>query len=174
MRPRSHTESEISVISSASVMPALSWQLHDEGGLTRVLFDGEISEQGNLASLLDEQLGQELLLDLKGIRRVNSVGVRDWINLLKALRASGRTFSLARCAVSVVGQLNMIQNFSGGGAVLSVMVPYFCSGCSQTQEELLTLEGQGIPEIKPIPCKSCSGTAEFDDVPERYFSFCVP
>ncbi len=151
---------------------ALSWQLESREGQTRVLFEGEISERANLAGLLSEQLSQELLLDLHGVRRVNSVGVRDWINLLKELRASGRTFSLARCAVSVVAQLNMIANFAGGGRVLSVMVPFFCDGCGGQQEELVQLEQRGIPTLPDVPCRGCGAPAALDDLPEHYFCFC--
>ena len=51
----------------------------------RVQLVGEISENCDFAQLLGECGSTDVILDLAEVRRINSCGVREWINFVRAL-----------------------------------------------------------------------------------------
>ena len=70
-------------------------------------------------------------------------------------------------------QINLISNFTAGGVVESIYVPFACSACKTELVGLFKTEdlkkmGGNIPELK---CTKCGGSAVFDDIPEEYFGF---
>src|SRR5437899_411296 len=87
-----------------------------------------------LSGTIDETLDRPLLtqgndgvivLDLEGVTRVTSYGVREWINALSMLPAQYLAF--VNCHPSVVSQFNMVQGFAGRGQLVSLYLPYACS-----------------------------------------------
>lgn len=117
--------------------------------------------------------GSELKIRCAGINRINSVGIKLWINHFAKLKNSKIKVTLIDCSTALVEQMNMIVNFAEGMIVESVMVPFSCQKCksesliSYRVDDLKKLEFE-IPEIK---CPQCSGPAIFDDLPEEYFDF---
>jgi ABC-type transporter Mla MlaB component len=151
-------------------MPApLSWEIEHAGGTARVTLVGDITEQSNLRALL-AQLSTPVTLNLSGIRRINSAGLREWIDFAEALRQKVNRVVLDRCSVAFVHQLNMIEGFSGGAVIQSVFAPYFCGACSSEHSELVDLSGASVTLADTMTCPKCGGSMEFDDVPE-YLSF---
>jgi anti-anti-sigma regulatory factor len=150
---------------------ALSIESHHEGETSRVLLKGEITEAAELDLAL-EGLRQNVILDLSGIKRVNSFGVRNWVKFIQALAEKAATISLEKCATSMVRQFNMVPTTRKGAAVTSVFLPYYCGGCDDEREVLLPVEGQSPPEDPPEEtCPTCGEEMEFDEVPESYFAF---
>ena len=72
-------------------------------GFTVVRLEGVIDEHNELARLTSAiGQGDTLLIDLGGIKRLNSVGVRDWVNWLRGLRAAFETIVLFDCPPPVM------------------------------------------------------------------------
>src|SRR6185503_2403667 len=71
--------------------------------------------------------GRQVSIDLGGVRRVNSLGVRRWIEFVRALQ--GKTVSLTRCSPAVVELLNSIHEFKGHATIQSILLPYSCEQC---------------------------------------------
>jgi hypothetical protein len=105
----------------------------------------------------------------KGVTKINSNGVKSWINYFTALVGQAE-FSFSELSPVLVEQLNSLSNFCAGQSVHSLVVPFACTKCHKE-----TLKSMKIPELKsnpepaPIACPHCGGTAEFDDLPEEYF-----
>jgi hypothetical protein len=167
---------------------ALSWRLRerpaegDRPGRTVVELYGEIDENADFSELR-RRLAGAVTFHLADVRRINSVGVREWVNFVRELvspasggRVTDLTFS--HCSPAIVTQLNMIYNFRGQARVRSFLAPYACTACDAEEEQLLDVAlhfaGPGpMKGKKPpsFPCERCGGAMELDDLPERYLSF---
>ena len=112
-----------------------------------------------------------LVFDLAGVRRITSYGVREWIAAMGDLQAS---YYFIRCRPAVVSQFNMVQNFGGRGQLVSLFAPYACSACGKEIEVLVDRRHHpSAHALAPptLPCPSCGAEAEFDDIPETFFSY---
>lgn len=147
---------------------SLSWNIEDKNGSARVALAGELTENSNLGALADKLRGVTVF-DLAGINRINSPGVREWINFVNALKIP---FSLERCSVPFVNQLNMISNFRGNGEVRSVFAPYYCSNCNREENRLIDKGSNAVKQLEqPMKCPNCGGDMEFDDLPDAFLAF---
>lgn len=141
------------------------------GASTRVTVTGDLSEHADFAAVLSAA-SRELVFDLRGVRRINSCGVREWIRLMDALRAEGRALVLEHCSVPFVNQMNMIMNFSGNARVRSFYAPYLCGHCGHEYAELCVLAEGAAPELPSTrACPRCGADAEFDDLRDAYLGF---
>jgi hypothetical protein len=147
----------------------LTWRIEEGDGVTRVALAGEIDEHADFAPLR-ELLRGDVELELAGIRRINSCGVREWVNFVRDLpRASSLTFRA--CSTAFVTQLNMIFNFRGPARIVSFHAPYVCDVCGHDDELLVEVGAGGKVELPAPLCPTCGDVMQFDDLPERYLSF---
>lgn len=151
----------------------LSWRIKERPGFTTVEFTGEIDENADFSELR-RQLRGSVVFRLSDVRRINSCGVREWVNFVRDLpNVAELVFS--HCSPAIVTQLNMIYNFKGAASVRSFYAPYVCENCDTEQEKLLDVDSHfltGAAEDPPeFACDKCGEQLQFDDLPERYFSF---
>jgi anti-anti-sigma regulatory factor len=135
---------------------------------------GVIDEDNQLTSLVDQIPSGTVVLNLAEIERINSCGVRDWVNWLGKIEKNGANVVLAECSPAIVAQINLVHNFTGGGAVKSFYAPFFCPACDL--EKVLLIEaaemaGQSPPKAPTCRCDECDGVMDFDDMEESYFAF---
>lgn len=154
---------------AASTEPALSWRVVD-GGVWELA--GEVDEHVDFAPLL-ARLSGHVVFDLARLRRINSQGVRAWIDFLRDVPV--RTLVFRRCSPAVITQVNMIANFRGPATIESFLAPYVCDACGTEIEHLIEVadqrrRGHYVPEVR---CPSCGAAMAFDDVVDRYLSFLV-
>jgi len=144
-------------------------ELSFEDGGRRLVISGDLSEESELSGAA-ERAGGELEVDLGGVRRINSAGVREWVRFA---RAAGRTarLTLHRCPVAFVSQMNMISNFTGGARVHSVQVPRICPGCGSAREDLVLVSALRAGLRDGPPCGRCGGAMELDVEEAEYFAF---
>jgi hypothetical protein len=113
-----------------------SWRVAGaEGGRLRVELRGEIDENADFSDLCQALRG-DVELGLEGITRINSCGVREWVNFVRGLPEVHHLW-FARCSPTVVLQLNAIYNFRGSARVRSFMAPYVCAACHADEYQLL-------------------------------------
>jgi anti-anti-sigma regulatory factor len=159
-----------------SVEPvALSWRIKDRPGHTLVQLQGEIDENADFSELR-RRLRGAVVLELGEVRRINSCGVREWVNFVRELGATKEVTDVVftHCSPAIVTQLNMIYNFRGQARVRSFLAPYVCQECDHETEKLLDVQTHfpGRTRVPPdFTCEKCAGRLELDDVPERYLSF---
>jgi len=152
---------------------ALSWRIKERPGFTTVQFFGEIDENADFAELR-RRLNGSVVFHLAEVRRMNSCGVREWVNFVRDLpNVAELTFS--HCSPAIVTQLNMIYNFRGDARIRSFYAPYVCDECNREEEKLLDVQSQfpngSTNRVPPHTCEKCQKPMEFDDLPERYLSF---
>jgi len=139
-----------------------------------VKLSGVIDEDNGLSGLYDQIPAGTTVINLAEIERINSCGVRDWVNWLGRLEKKGANVILVECSPAIVAQINLVHNFTGNGAVKSFFAPYFCPACDI--EKVLLIEaaemaGQTPPKAPICRCDECDGVMDFDDMEESYFAF---
>ena len=152
----------------------LSWTVtNSDGGKKIYRFIGEITEDVDFVSLVNDLDLHGGEFDLGGIDHINSCGVREWILFVRALDQKQIPFSMTMCSPSIVGQMNMISNFKGNGVVESIAVPYYCKFCEHEEFEYLNVrvDSKNSAIMENRVCSECGRDAEFDDDPESYLAF---
>lgn len=146
-------------------------------GKTLILhLSGAIDEAAFLEAAIG-QLTSDTILNLREISRVSSAGCRAWALYFRDQVARGAQLRFVECSPAVVEQINLISNFSAGGKVESVCLPFLCSkkNCATATTELLTIDELKKINFNPpsVRCTKCGGDAVFDDIAEEYFRFAV-
>ena len=140
---------------------------------SRLRLSGVIDEDNSLASLTAQLKGPLLVLDLGEVERINSCGVRDWVNWLGSVEALGMKVVMTRCSPVIISQVNMVTNFCGDAIIHSFFAPYFNADTDTERAILLNtadLPTRGV--IKAPEVEDADGTPlEFDDYEESYFAF---
>ena len=147
--------------------------LRQERGFTYLKLEGVIDEDNTLAQLIHQIHDHLIILDLAGIERINSCGVRDWVNWLGHLSATNIRVLMIRCSPAIVNQVNMVSNFSGEGVIYSFFAPYFNPETDSERGVLLytrDLLGQ-FPVKAPVIYADDGVQLEFDEFEESYFAF---
>lgn len=143
-------------------------------GWTAVRLTGVIDEHNGLRQLTDRLSTPLLLVDLSGIARINSVGVRDWVTWLSDLKKRGVRPVLFDCPPGIMEQVNLVRNFAAGCTIETFFAPYYCDTCDTEENysldtfELLAAETRLAPEFK---CDRTDCKMALDDVEENYFAF---
>jgi len=143
-----------------------------KGNILVVRLAGSIEESVNFDQLIGAPPA-ELHVICKEVPRINSVGVKAWIKYFQGAQAKGTKLKFMECSTAIVEQINLISNFTCGGQVESIFVPFSCVNCKSElvglfkTEDLKKLQLQ-LPDLK---CTKCGNKAVFDDIPEEYFGF---
>lgn len=147
---------------------------------SQISIQGSIDENMDFSSL---KIGEakNLILDLREVRSLNSMGLRNWVHWVKSFRGRKQLF-LRHCPRVVVDQMNILQGFLPIGAVVeSIFVPYYCESCDKEENVLAqrgrdymegsvdAREGQNLSPTKI--CPHCGKTSEMDVIPAKYFGF---
>jgi anti-anti-sigma regulatory factor len=143
------------------------------GDVSYVKLGGVIDEDNELGDIVDKIPNGTAVIDLGEIERINSCGVRDWVNWLSKLEGGGTRSVLVECSPAIVAQINLVNNFTGNGVVKSFYVPYFCPECDEEKVLLVEANDMGPPPHEPPTCRcdECDLVMDFDDMPDSYFAF---
>src|SRR6187402_2334610 len=143
------------------------------GEMSFVKLGGVIDEDNQLNELVEKIPTGTAVIDLGEIERINSCGVRDWVNWLNRLEHNGTRSVLVECSPAIVAQINLVNNFTGSGVVKSFYVPYFCPECDEEKVLLVEASDMGPPPHEPPTCRcdECDLVMDFDDMPDSYFAF---
>lgn len=144
-----------------------------KGSLDYVRLVGVIDEDNNLMSVLPRLTRDVVVVGLREVARINSLGVRDWVNWMNSLDAAGKRVVMHECSTAVVSQINLVANFAGKSHIESFLAPYFCSACDADRLRLIqTRRLTGDPPRAPRAlCDQCDSLMALDEVEDSYFSF---
>ena len=137
-----------------------------------VELSGTIEENVNFEVLIGDFTG-ELTVKCKEISRINSVGVKTWLHYFRGLKSHRKSFKFTECSPPLVEQLNQILNFSCGGEVESLLLPFQCSKC-QTEFVAICSTSElkaNKLQVPKVTCEKPVCSAEFDGDPKEYFYF---
>ncbi len=144
------------------------------GDATWVKLAGVIDEDNDLGGLAEKLGAGTAVIDVSEVERINSCGVRDWVNWLGRAEKNGANVVLVECSPAIVAQINLVNNFTGQGVVKSFYAPYFCPNCDI--EKALLVETADLQNVRPFQapscrCDECDGPMDFDDMEDSYFAF---
>lgn len=156
-------------------------------GKLKAVLNVKREQQGNtlilrLSGVIDETVdfnavigatAPDTVLQCKEVSRINSVGVKAWVQFFQDRAAKGTKLRFVECSPSIVEQFNLIRNFACGGRIETVYLPFSCTSCKKSLVGLFKVEDLkrsnfATPTLK---CTKCGANAVFDDVPEEYFRF---
>ena len=141
-------------------------QLEPQGATTRITLRGNINEATNLVLLT--QVPGPLVIDTSEIDRMNSVGVRNWVDFVRTCEQAGTELTFERCSPMIVGQMSMIIRFMGSRSrVKSFNVPYLCPACQHEHFDVLEVS-RGIEVAPHLPCPKCPSQMVVDDLIDTY------
>lgn len=137
----------------------------------RVTMVGRIDDSAVLADVPARLPAGEIVIDTDGVTFINSIGMREWIHLLRALRDTGRSVRLERVADVLITQMNMIAELKGV-TISSFHAQYVCPACGAESAPLVDAVANAplLAELKApaMPCPECGAAMELGDFPERY------
>jgi anti-anti-sigma regulatory factor len=159
---------------AANMNPKFQAAIQQREDVTYVKLSGVIDEDNELGTLAEKLGTGTAVIDVSEIERINSCGVRDWVNWLGKAEKSGAKVVLVECSPAIVAQINLVNNFTGQGVVKSFYAPYFCPNCDL--EKVLLVETRDMHGSQPFKapscrCDECDGPMDFDDMEESYFAF---
>lgn len=142
----------------------------DGPGAKSVKLYGVIDEHADLGFLAG--LHGRVSINMRGVRRINSFGVRSWIDAVRKVPGDC-TLEFTECPPPVIDQMNMVAGFLGRGKVVSFYAPMACEGCSAEQDVLFRLvdvkaAGGRLPGVR---CAKCGKPMEVDDLEDQYLLF---
>lgn len=93
--------------------PKFQASVHNREDVTYVKLSGVIDEDNELASLSEKIGSGTAVIDVSEIERINSCGVRDWVNWLGKVEKNGAKVVLVECSPAIVAQIKLGQQFHG-------------------------------------------------------------
>jgi eukaryotic-like serine/threonine-protein kinase len=143
----------------------------DGAGRCLVSVGGVIDENADL-SPLTQLRAPSVQVNMGEVRRINSFGVRSWIEALRKIPQSV-ALEFVECPPPVIDQCNMVRGFLGHGTPASFYAMMVCESCDEELDKLFSTaeckaRGGALP---PTSCPSCGGEMEVDDIEEQYLSF---
>jgi anti-anti-sigma regulatory factor/DNA-directed RNA polymerase subunit RPC12/RpoP len=157
--------------------PKLVIEKFADGDVACLKFVGTIDEGFEGKKLGMTAASDTLVLDLGGVKKISSFGIREWVDFVTTAAKTSRQMILIECSPKVVDQLNMVANFAGGGRVFSFYAPFRCDYCDSEQRVLLQID-RDFEAIKAIklaerPCPACKESMYFDEDGATFFSYLV-
>jgi len=144
----------------------------------RVALRGRLDESAGVSARATAWAAAEVVLDTADVSFINSIGVREWLRLLRGLAEANARVRLERCAEVIIEQINMIPDARGTAEVISFHAPYQCSVCGLEASMLLDVHRHGASmrrmQAPPMTCPDCGQPMDLYEVPEKFFSFLVP
>ncbi|MCC6747876.1 MAG: hypothetical protein IT371_09480 [Deltaproteobacteria bacterium] len=133
-------------------------------GSTFLIVAGAIDERADLERLFSNLDGR-VVMNLKGIERLNSLGIHRWVPLMDELTGRAKV-ELEALSVPLVTQATVVANLLGTARLTSCMAPYFCPLCQDGRMILVTVEdlraAGGTSPHKS--CPECNGPMELDEL----------
>lgn len=139
----------------------------------RVMLAGRIDDSAiALGELLAHVPAGDVVLDTSAVTFVNSVGMREWMRLVRAFRERGKV-TFEGVSDVLMTQMNLIPEFTGI-AIASFHAQYVCSACGNEATPLIDVATHGAElramRAPKMPCPECGAATDLADFPERYLS----
>lgn len=152
----------------------------------RVPFSIAVARQGDadlvtVAGVIDETSeldpltklgGRPIIVDMRGVRRINSYGVRVWLDAVRQVPAAA-PLTFVHCPSPVIDQCNMVTGFLGHGELESFYAPMTCRECDETVDRLFEVRAvrANLGRLPVTPCPRCSRPMEIDDLEDQYLLY---
>jgi anti-anti-sigma regulatory factor len=141
---------------------------------TRIVLAGRLDDSASLAALAAQQPVGPVTIDTAGVTFVNSIGIREWMRLVRGLRDRGCTLTHERVSDVLLAQLNLFGDLAQLAQITSFHAPYECAACGAESTQLLVVaeHAQLLRQVQAPKrtCPECGAAMDLGDFPERYLS----
>ena len=138
----------------------------------RVTIVGRLDDTISLADIPPQVTG-DVVIDTSGVTFVNSLGMREWMRLLRALRDGGAV-TLERVAAVLMTQMNLITEAAESVTIVSFHAQYVCPACGNEVTPVVDAVANAAllrqMQAPALPCPECGAAMELADFPERYLT----
>src|SRR5687768_13298410 len=76
-----------------------------------IRLEGDITEEARLQDVTAHMDTPHAVVNVKDIDRINSLGLREWVNWASSLRDFGKSVFLVECSRAIISGINMVDNF---------------------------------------------------------------
>jgi hypothetical protein len=133
-----------------------SFKTEDRGGVCHITMTGGFdSTAGVMLIRLYDLKAAKAVINLKGIKTINSSGVRGWINFLQTFQQTCAV-TLVECSAPIVSHMLMMPSFKSAAKIDSLYVDFFCPKCEAESASLLTRAQAANKQISEPRCTKCS------------------
>jgi hypothetical protein len=109
-----------------------------DGDTLMIYFSGDFDEHVKFPAI-DSALVKRVMIDLKALNSINSLGIREWIHKITPI-SEQTELSFLNCPKSIVAQFSAVVGFLPAKAVVkSFYVPFYCENCQKVDQVLFTL-----------------------------------
>lgn len=128
------------------------------GEAALVLLSGDIdSDVEDVTSAIDAATGaKNLVFDCQDLRRINSIGVKGWINAIGRW-SKDRTVAFRNCPHAFIDMAVMVPAFIGTCDVQSFQATFKCDNCHRESLQLIEVKGKQATGTQPTVCAKCGG-----------------
>ena len=143
----------------------------DDADTIVITITGVIDESADLSALSSVH-ARALRFHMRGVRRINSFGVRAWMDAIRRIPITTQLF-FVHCPPPVVDQCNMVSGFLGHGRLESFYAPMTCAECDEQIDQLFETAAcrANGGKLPLTPCPRCGRPMEVDDLEEQYLLF---
>lgn len=139
----------------------------------RLVLAGRIDEGSPIGDLATKLPMGAVAIDTDAVTFVNSIGMREMLRLVRALRDRGPV-TFERVADVLITQMNMLPDLSRGVTILSFHAQYVCAACGAEVAPLVdaVAHGKELAQLRApkLPCPECGTAMDLGDFPERYLT----
>ena len=168
-------EERSGTVGPVQVPPKLLIERLTDGDVTCLRLSGAVDEQFDAPGLAETITSKYLLLDLAGVDRISSFGIRQWVDFIGNITPRMAGIYYVECSPKVVDQFNMVANFGGPGYIVSFYAPYRCDSCDQERRLLFRTDEEAplwkAGQAPPSMCPTCGNPEDFDEDPATYFNY---
>ena len=142
---------------------------------SRVSFRGRIDDGSPLGQLAAQIPAGDVTLDTDGVTFINSIGMREWIRMLRVLRDRG-IVTLERVADMLMTQMNLVPELAQSPTlrIASFHAQYACPKCGGEVAPVVDAiaNADALRRLQPpkLPCPECGADMELGDFAERYLT----
>ena len=137
-------------------------------GRTSITLSGVIDERTSFESVIGSTQSS-LDIHCKGITRINSIGVKNWVRFFSNLRKKGVRLRFLECSSVVVQQLEFFHNVVEPQEIESVFIPLVCDFCGKNDEKLSSIQDLRTLGFRTPAWKcTCGGSLVLDDADEFF------
>lgn len=138
----------------------------------RAVLAGRLDDTAQLGEVAARLPAGDVTIETSGVGFVNSIGMREWVQLIRALRARG-TVTLEAVSDRLMVQMNLLAEFrSNGVRIASFHAACLCPACGREAAPLIDAVAHAADlralRTPPLPCPECGAAMELADFPERY------
>ena len=122
---------------------------------------------------VDASSVKKCVFDLRGVRHVNSFGIRVWSQFLRGFE-EGRDIIFRHCSSNLIMQIVMMPQCLGSCKIESFYGSYLCVDCDHEEEVFFKVKSskqETCRDVSSLKCKKCGRLLELETEESIFFSF---